>query len=123
MRVNYKYTTILLAFLLVSVMILDRREALQYEKMYTDYIASNSSIEGAIADTLAGMRGKTGDDLEQAFLVEMIKGRQGALDMANLLISNKSIRPELSRYAREVIFSQTREINMMQAWQSGWYGN
>lgn len=68
----------------------------------------------------AGLQGKTGDTLDQAFLSEMIVHHQGAIDMANFVVST-SKHQELKDLAQGIISAQTKEIAQMKAWQKAWY--
>ncbi len=68
----------------------------------------------------AGLVGKTGDEFDQEFLEEMIVHHQGAIDMAELVLST-SKRPELIDLAGNIIEAQTGEIEMMQGWLESWY--
>jgi uncharacterized protein (DUF305 family) len=70
---------------------------------------------------MAGLEGKTGNEFDKAFLSEMIVHHQGAVDMAQAVIST-SKRPELLKLARDIITAQTQEINMMKEWQKKWFG-
>lgn len=71
-------------------------------------------------DMNAALKGKTGDDFDQAFLREMIIHHEGAVDMARQVL-NVSKRPELIQLAQEIITAQTKEIEMMKAWQLSWF--
>lgn len=66
-----------------------------------------------------GLQGKSGDDLDQAFLAEMIMHHQGAVDMAQLVKTNGK-HDELKQLANNIITSQTTEINQMKTWQTDW---
>lgn len=68
----------------------------------------------------AGLIGKTGDEFDREFLEEMIVHHQGAIDMAELVLST-SKRPELINLAGDIIEAQTGEIEMMQGWLESWY--
>ncbi|MBP6866061.1 MAG: DUF305 domain-containing protein [Candidatus Pacebacteria bacterium] len=69
---------------------------------------------------MSGIEGKTGDEFDKAFLSEMIVHHQGAVDMANEVLKT-SKRPELLQLADEIIVAQTKEIKMMQDWQTSWF--
>jgi uncharacterized protein (DUF305 family) len=71
-------------------------------------------------DMMSGLEGKTGDEFDKAFLSEMIVHHEGAVDMANAVLAN-SKRPELLKLAKDIISAQTKEINMMKAWQKAWF--
>jgi len=68
------------------------------------------------------LRGKTGDDFDQAFLSGMIEHHQGAIDMAELAKENAK-HDEIKKLADDILSAQSKEIDMMQAWQADWgYG-
>ena len=63
--------------------------------------------------------GKTGYEFDQAFLSEMIVHHEGAVKMAQMVLTN-SKNPELVKLANDIIKAQTGEIKMMQDWQKAW---
>lgn len=67
-------------------------------------------------DMTEGMRGKSGLTLEKVFLEEMIIHHQGAVDMATLLLLDKTIKPELKVFANQIISAQNPEIEQMKLW-------
>jgi uncharacterized protein (DUF305 family) len=74
------------------------------------------SMESMMMDMTAGMKGKTGTTLEKVFLEEMIVHHQGAVDMAKLLLQDKTIKPELRDFANKIISAQNPEIEQMKSW-------
>lgn len=64
------------------------------------------------------LEGKTGDDLNRAFLEGMIPHHQAAVDMAKYLAASN--KPELVKLGGEIIAAQTKEIEQMKAWQGAW---
>lgn len=85
----------------------------------------NSSIDGSNMDSMmesmmTGIKGKTGDDFDKAFLSEMVLHHEGAVEMAKIVLTT-SKRPELIKLANEIVQAQTREINMMNNWQNSWF--
>lgn len=78
------------------------------------------TMQGMMMDMTAAMRGKTGDELDKAFLAGMIEHHQGAIDMAKLLKAGTK-RPELQKMADDIITVQSKEIQMMQDWQKAWF--
>lgn len=76
----------------------------------------DSMMEGM----LANMRGKSGAELEKAFIADMIPHHQGAVDMAKLLLQDKTVRPELVKFANEIITAQEQEIGQMKEWQKSY---
>ncbi len=77
---------------------------------------SGASMMNMMMDMTAGMKGKSGKELEKVFLKEMIIHHQGAIDMAKLLLMDKTIRPELKTFAEGIISAQNPEIEQMTSW-------
>ena len=67
-----------------------------------------------------GLEGKTGDELDKAFLAEMIVHHEGAVQMAQTLLKGTK-RPELIKLGNDIITAQTGEIQMMKQWQRDWF--
>ena len=61
-------------------------------------------------------------DFDKAFIEEMIPHHQLAIMMANMLQSGTN-RPEMQQLAKNIIESQSNEIQEMQSWYKLWYGN
>lgn len=64
------------------------------------------------------LEGKTGDELNKAFLEGMIPHHQGAVEMAQYLVASN--KPELVKLGADIIAAQTREIEQMQKWMKEW---
>ncbi|WP_126148366.1 DUF305 domain-containing protein [Synechococcus elongatus] len=62
-----------------------------------------------------------GSDAAQRFIVMMIPHHDGAIEMANLAIT-QSQRPEIKALARAIQTTQAQEIREMQTWYRQWYG-
>ena len=62
------------------------------------------------------MQGKTGKELEYAFLTDMIPHHQGAVEMAQMLLKDASISRELKTFSEKIITAQTGEIEQMNMW-------
>ncbi|MBS1594080.1 MAG: DUF305 domain-containing protein [Bacteroidetes bacterium] len=80
------------------------------------------SMSDMMASMNAGLQGKTGDAFDQEFLSEMIVHHQGAVQMAQLALTNAK-HQEIKDLAKNIISAQTSEISEMQGWQKNWYGN
>ncbi len=76
----------------------------------------NGMMDSMMDGMLANMKRKSGKELEKAFLVDMVPHHQGAVNMAKLLLQDKSVRPELVKFANEIITAQEREIEQMNEW-------
>lgn len=136
MKINYKITAIVLFFALIA---LYAWQACDYKRekkndMYASgymggmhrmpdgsMMSNTSSMDGMMMDMLANMRGKTGTDLEKAFITEMIPHHQGAVDMAKMLLKDTTVRPELKAFAEAIIKAQEAEIGQMNGWLSAWF--
>lgn len=88
---------------------------------------NNNSMMGgkmSMSNMMMGMnaelKGKTGDAFDQAFLAEMIVHHQGAVEMANLALTNAK-HQEIKDLAKGIIEAQNKEIAEMQAWNKTWY--
>ena len=60
-----------------------------------------------------------GEDYDRMFLSNMIAHHQGAVDMANLALTNAS-HQEVKDLANAIVSAQTSEISDMTAWQKAW---
>lgn len=85
---------------------------------------NNNDHNMNMADMMASMndelRGKTGDEFDKAFISEMIVHHQGAVEMAQLALTNAK-RQEIKDLASAIISAQNKEIGDMKAWQKAWY--
>jgi uncharacterized protein (DUF305 family) len=64
--------------------------------------------------------GKADVEFDLRFLNAMIPHHEGALTMAQDLLS-KSKRPELKQLAENILTSQQKEIDRMKQWRQAWY--
>lgn len=78
------------------------------------------AMQDAMGGMMMGLQGKTGDDLDKAFLDGMILHHEGAVHMAQMLIAGTK-RPELVTMGNAIITAQTAEIDQMKAWRSAWF--
>ena len=79
-----------------------------------------SDMSSMMMDMNAALRGKTGDDFDKAFLSEMIVHHQGAIDMAELALTDAK-HQEIKDLAKAIVSAQTKEIAEMKTWQKSWY--
>lgn len=82
--------------------------------------SNGSDMSAMMANMNAGLQGKTGDAFDQEFLAEMIVHHQGAVQMAQLALTNAK-HQEVKDLAKGIITAQDKEITEMQAWQKNWY--
>jgi uncharacterized protein (DUF305 family) len=81
----------------------------------------SGGMHGAMDGMMMGLQGKTGDELDEAFLTEMIVHHEGAVSMARTLVAGTK-RPELLKLGNDIITAQTNEIQMMTQWRKSWFG-
>lgn len=86
----------------------------------TMMMGTTPTMHDSMAGMMQSLNGKTGDDLDRAFLSEMIVHHQGAVDMAQAVLKDGK-HPELQEMARAIVDAQTREIAQMKLWQKAWY--
>lgn len=71
--------------------------------------------------TMLKKLGPADKNYDLRFLDMMIIHHQGAVDMAKDVLQ-KSEREELKQMAKNIISSQTKEIDQMKNWKKQWYG-
>ena len=79
-----------------------------------------AGMHGAMESMTAGLEGKTGDELDRAFLDEMIVHHEGAIEMARALLAGTQ-RAELKELGANIISAQAGEIEQMQSWRAEWF--
>ncbi|MBA3758038.1 DUF305 domain-containing protein [Candidatus Saccharibacteria bacterium] len=78
-----------------------------------------SSVETAKTATEKDFEKYVGEDYDRMFLSNMIEHHQGAIDMANLALSNAK-HQELKNLAQNIVKTQSKESKDMKAWQKTW---
>ena len=81
---------------------------------------SGMSMQHTMDGMVGGLANKTGDAFDEAFIDEMIVHHEGAVSMAQMVLT-QSKRPELITLANNIITAQTTEINMMKKWKTTWF--
>ena len=94
--------------------------------MMDDKMMSNNSSQHPVAGTVDKNSSEykmyselKGEDYDRMFIANMIAHHQGAVDMANLALTNAK-HQEIKDMANAIITAQTKEINDMQSWQTAW---
>ncbi len=82
-------------------------------------VVEEDDMHHAMDAMTSGLEGKTGDELDKAFLEEMIVHHEGAIEMAEL-VKNSEHR-ELRTLSGAIIKAQTKEIEQMKKWLGEWY--
>ena len=83
--------------------------------------SGGTDMQGMMSSMSASLRGKTGDDFDKLFLGEMTVHHQGAVEMAQLALTNAK-HQEIKDLASGIIAAQNKEIGEMQSWSKSWYG-
>lgn len=65
------------------------------------------------------LQDKSGDQFDNAFLAGMISHHEGAIEMAKLAQANAK-HEEVKTLANDILAAQSKEIDMMQLWQTQW---
>jgi len=89
-----------------------------------DNAISNSSSQSAVQPDTGSADYKQyaalkGEDYDRMFLANMIAHHQGAVDMANLALTNAN-HQEVKDLAKSIVAAQTSEITNMTDWQKAW---
>ncbi|HAT68582.1 MAG: hypothetical protein A2481_02565 [Candidatus Yonathbacteria bacterium RIFOXYC2_FULL_47_9] len=79
-----------------------------------------TSMHGEMNGMTLGLSGKMGDEMDKAFLNEMIVHHEGAVEMAQALLKETK-RPELLKLGNDITTAQTQEIQMMKEWRKAWF--
>lgn len=79
---------------------------------------THDMMDMSMSDMTKMLEGKTGDELNKAFLEAMIPHHQWAVEMAWYLAG--SDKPELVKLGADIIVAQTKEIEQMQNWMKEW---
>lgn len=141
MKINYKIVTIVLAGMLIityawhweNIFFHDKSEMKMdnmmgnmnsMHQMPNGQMMSNGSMDMGnmnmedmtMNDMVKMMEGKTGKALEKEFLAGMIPHHLGAVEMSKKLLEDKTISPEIKKFAEDIIKAQEGEIKMMNEW-------
>jgi uncharacterized protein (DUF305 family) len=81
--------------------------------------SESMSMESMMQSMSLALTGKKDAAFDNAFLKEMIPHHQGAVVMAEQVLTSTK-RPELIQLAHAIISAQNTEIRMMQKWQKEW---
>ena len=81
----------------------------------------NTAMEHSMASLADSLADKKGVDLDLAFIEAMITHHEGAVVMAEKIVTTTK-RPELTEMAENIISTQRAEIETMNRWLNEWYG-
>ncbi len=99
---------------------MDKDSGMYREHSMRGDMRENETMHSTMEGMMHTLEGKTGAELEKAFLEEMIVHHEGAVSMAEALIAGTT-RTELLTLGREIISAQVGEIDQMKKWLNEWF--
>lgn len=90
------------------------------KKIMMNHEMDDMSMDSMMMDMNMSLEGLKGDELDEAFLQEMIVHHEGAVEMAKTLKAGTK-RPELLKFADDIINVQTKEVSQMESWLDTWF--
>lgn len=117
-----------------SIISAQESENLEMKSWYKDWFGSDV-LKVGVGMMSGGMMSQSGmhmggqediselanaTDFDKAFIEQMIPHHQLAIMMANMLQSGTN-NPQMQRLAKNIISSQSSEIQQMQVWYTEWY--
>lgn len=100
----------------------DNHSMMQMMGMNIDTLHSHAAMDNdemSMSDMTDMLRSKSGDDFDKAFMEQMIIHHEGAIEMAQLALTNAK-HDEIKTMANDIVSAQSQEIEMMQTWQNNW---
>lgn len=85
----------------------------------TSMMQSNASMANMDSSTYKEYAALKGEDYDRLFLSNMIAHHEGAVDMAELALTNAK-HQEIKDLATAIVTAQTSEIKDMTSWQAQW---
>lgn len=83
-------------------------------------IETDMGMATSMDEMMGSFQDKVGDARDRAFLEAMVVHHQGAIKMAEF-IRDRTERKEIANLAKQIIASQTKEVNTMKSWIASWY--
>jgi uncharacterized protein (DUF305 family) len=100
---------------------IDRNQMMgNMHQMLDGSMMMGGDMASMMAHMNASLEGKSGDTFDKAFIDEMIVHHEGAIDMAELALTNAK-HQEIKDLAKDIISAQTKEIEQMKSWKNAWY--
>lgn len=98
-----------------NVITAQEKEIGEMKTWYKNWFGKEYTTNQNYKPMMTEMSGKTGKDLDKAYIRGMIMHHQGAIEMANK-IKTISKRPEILKLADDIIISQTKERTTLMNW-------
>jgi uncharacterized protein (DUF305 family) len=94
--------------------------ATTFDKPEDKEVSTNTSMTSmSMDDMTSGLKDKTGDEFDEAFIASMIVHHEGAVEMAKLSAVNAK-HDEIKNLSKAIISAQEKEIAEMKQWQKDW---
>jgi len=100
-----------------GVVLIQQPKNMNDDTMSHDTGSMNMSSDMSMMSS--SLKGLKGDEFDKQFISEMITHHEGAVDMAELALTNAK-HQEVKTMAQNIISAQTKEIDEMQTWQKNW---
>lgn len=100
-----------------GVVLIQQPKNMNDDTMSHDTSSMNMSSDMSMMSS--SLKGLKGDEFDKKFISEMITHHEGAVDMAELALTNAK-HQEVKTMAQNIISAQTKEIDEMQTWQKNW---
>jgi len=101
----------------VGAVLIQQPKNMNDDTMSHDTGSMNMSSDMSMMSS--SLKGLKGDEFDKKFISEMITHHEGAVDMAELALTNAK-HQEVKTMAQNIISAQTKEIDEMQTWQKNW---
>ena len=101
-----------------GVVLIQQPKNMNDDTMSHDTGSMNMSSDMSMMSS--SLKGLKGDEFDKQFISEMITHHEGAVDMAELALTNAK-HQEVKTMAQNIISAQTKEIDEMQTWQKNWH--
>ena len=101
-----------------GVVLIQQPKNMNDDTMSHDTSSMNMSSDMSMMSS--SLKGLKGDEFDKRFISEMVTHHEGAVDMAELALTNAK-HQEVKTMAQNIISAQTKEIDEMQTWQKDWH--
>lgn len=91
------------------------KEITQMKDWYKEWFGKDYVSSGNYTPMMNGMQGKTGQELDKAYISGMIMHHREAVNMADRIIEITK-KPELKKLAEDIVKTQTTEIDLLSGW-------
>jgi len=122
-KINLNYMDQKMIFVAVLALVVGGGVGVWFDRSFNRETPSGQELMTThMTDMAATLKAKTGDDLDQAFLEEMIVHHEGAIAMSKEIL-DRSSNSELKSFARSIIDAQSAEIKKMSGWLDQLFGS